>query len=162
MNEKIPVMINMLAIAHYDQMPDFPIQFMTGGQLQLIRENEMILRYRETQPENEDGPAVTSDITLTLTPQRITMEREGDFRNTMVFARGLRFEGIYSTPYGDMNMGVFSREARFRYADGHGSVHLKYDLEFSGTLTSTNELHLEFIQESMRKRDGKRNEKVDK
>ena len=162
MNEEIPVMINMLAIAHYDQMPDFPIQFMTSGQLKLIRENEMILRYRETQPENEDGPAVISDITLTLTPQRITMEREGDFRNMMVFARGLRFEGIYSTPYGDMNMGIFSREARFSYAEGRGSVHLKYDLEFGGTLTSTHELHLEFVQESIRKRDGKKDEKADK
>ena len=162
MNEEIPVMINMLAIAHYDEMPDYPIQFMTRGRLQLIRENGMVLRYRETQPEDEDGPAVTSDITLTMTPQRITMEREGVFRNTMVFAKGMRFEGVYSTPYGDMKMGVFTREARCAHADGRGSVHLKYDLEFHGSLASTNELHLEFVQESGRKKDGKKNEKTDK
>ena len=161
MKEETQVLINLLAIAHYDQMPDYPIQFMTVGRLQNLRDGEMILRYQETQPEDEDGPAATSDITLFLSPKRVTMERSGDFHNTMVFAKGQRFEGIYSTPYGEMPMAVFSREATSRFADGRGSVHLKYDLEFQGSLTSTNELHLEFFQEKPKRKDEGPHEKAD-
>ena len=32
-NKQTPVFINLLAIARYDQMPDYPIQFMTTGKL---------------------------------------------------------------------------------------------------------------------------------
>lgn len=161
MKDEMPVLINLLAIAHYDQMQDYPIQFMTVGTMQKTRDGELILRYQETQPEDADGPALTSNITLHLTPRRVTMERTGDFHNTMVFARGQRFEGIYSTPYGDMPMAVFAREADSRFADGKGSVHLKYDLEFQGTLASSNELHLEFFQEDKRREGGISHEKTD-
>ena len=40
----------------------------------------------------------------------MTMERKGDFSNTMVFAKGQRFEGVYHTPYGEMDMAVFTRK----------------------------------------------------
>ena len=161
MKDETSVMINLLAIAHYEQMPDYPIQFMTTGKLQTLRDGEMILRYEETQPEDSDGPAMTSQITLHMTPKRVTMERTGDFHNTMVFSKGQRFEGIYSTPYGEMPMAVFSREAKARYAGGKGSVHLKYDLEFQGTLASSNELHLEFFPEEKTRKAGDANETTD-
>ena len=161
MKEEKRVLINLLAIAHYDQMPDYPIQMMTIGKLQTLPDGQMILRYQENEPDDEDGPTKPSDITLFLSPKRVTMERRGEFNNTMVFAKGQRFEGIYSTPYGDMPMAVFSREATARFRDGRGAVHLQYDLEFQGGLASTNELHLEFFQEEKHSKGGKTHEKAD-
>lgn len=161
MKDETSVMINMLAIAHYEQMPDFPIQLMTTGKLQTLRDGEMILRYQETQPEDTDGPEMTSEVTLHLTPKRVTMERTGDFHNMMVFSPGKRFEGMYSTPYGEMPIAVFSREAKTRYTGERGSVHLKYDLEIQGNLASSNELHLEFFPEEKARKAGNANETTD-
>ena len=161
MKDEIPVLINLLSIAHYDQAPDFPVQFMTKGVLSTLREGGWLLTYQETQTEDEDSPAITSDIALMMTPKQVTMTRSGPFRNMMVFSKGRRFEGIYSTPYGEMPMAVFAREVESGYAEGRGSLHLKYDLEFQGMLASVNELHMEFISEDNQRKGGTENEKAD-
>ena len=106
MDKRKPVFINLLTIARYDHMPDYPIQFMTVGNLDYTNPEEALLQYEETQQDEETGAIMKSDISLALKNGRITMERKGDFSNTMVFAKGQRFEGVYHTPYGEMDMAV--------------------------------------------------------
>ena len=86
MTHNTPVFINLLAIARYEQMPDYPIQFMTVGNLSYTDKDEAQLDYAESQQDEETGAILKSDISLTLKTGRITMERKGDFSNTMVFA----------------------------------------------------------------------------
>ena len=148
-----PVFINLLAIARYDHMPDYPIQFMTVGNLYYTNPDDAVLQYAESQQDEETGEITKADISLSLRDGQITMERKGDFSNTMVFAKGQRFEGVYHTPYGEMDMAVYTREAACRIGSGDGSVHLKYQLSIQGNYTSTNELHLEYRKdETKRKR----------
>ena len=125
-------------------MPDYPIQFMTVGNLDYTNPEEALLQYEETQQDEETGAIMKSDISLALKNGRITMERKGDFSNTMVFAKGQRFEGVYHTPYGEMDMAVFTKEAACRFGCSEGNIHLKYQLNIQGNYTSTNELHLEY------------------
>ena len=94
--------------------------------------------------DEETGEIMTSDISLSLRNGKITMERKGDFSNTMVFAKGQRFEGVYHTPYGEMDMAVFTKEAACKFGKTEGNIHLKYQLNIQGNYTSTNELHLEY------------------
>ena len=148
MDHHTPVFINLLAIARYDHMPDYPIQFMTVGRLDYRNPDEAVLRYVESQQDEETGGITRSDISLSVRDGRITMERQGDFSNTMVFARGQRFEGVYRTPYGDMDMAVFTREAACSFGQDNGSVHLKYQLHIQGHYVSSNELHLEYKAET--------------
>ena len=72
------------------------------------------------------------------------MERKGDYSNTMVFVKGQRFEGVYRTPYGNMDMAVYTREAACKFGSSEGNMHLKYQLDIQGSYASTNELHLEY------------------
>ena len=144
MNGSTPVFINLLAIARYDRMPDYPIQFMTVGNLSYTSPDEVLLQYVESQQDEETGEIMKADVSLFLHDGRITMERKGDYANTMVFAKGQRFEGIYHTPYGEMDMAVFTREAACRIGNREGSLHLKYQLQIQGNYASTNELHLEY------------------
>ena len=144
MKHNTPVFINLLAIARYEQMPDYPIQFMTVGNLSYTNKDEAQLDYAESQQDEETGEILTSDISLSLRNGKITMERKGDFSNTMVFAKGQRFEGVYHTPYGEMDMAVFTKEAACKFGKTEGNIHLKYQLNIQGNYTSTNELHLEY------------------
>ena len=157
MNRSTPVFINLLAIARYDQMPDYPIQFMTVGNLFYSSPDNVMLQYVESQQDEETGEIMKADISLSLRDGRITMERKGDFANTMVFAKGQRFEGVYHTPYGEMDMAVFTKEAACRFGRSEGNVHLKYQLNIQGNYASTNELHLEYKSEKARKENGKGN-----
>ena len=107
-NQQTPVFINLLAIARYDQMPDYPIQFMTTGKLYYKNPGEALLQYVESQEDEETGEITRADISLSLSDGKVTMQRSGDFSNTMVFSSGKRFEGTYHTPYGEMDMAVFT------------------------------------------------------
>ena len=138
------VLINLLAIARYDNMPDYPIQFMTVGKLYYRKPGEALLEYAESQQDEETGEITVSDISLLVKDGRVTMERRGDFSNTMVFAKGLRYEGVYETPYGSMDMALFTKEATCRIHPDHGAMHLKYQLHIQGNYASSNELHLEY------------------
>ena len=142
-----PVFINLLAIAKYDQMPDYPIQFMTTGKLYYKNPGEALLQYVESQEDEATGAITSADISLSMTDGKITMQRSGDYSNTMVFSNGKRFEGVYRTPYGEVDMAVFTREAACRIGNREGSLHLKYQLQIQGNYASTNELHLEYRAE---------------
>ena len=143
-NSHKPVFINLLAIAKNDHMPEYPIQFMTVGKLFYNRPGEAKLQYVESQQDEETGEITASDISLSVRNGQVTMERRGDFSNTMVFARGQRFEGVYHTPYGEMNMAVYTKEAACSIGSDAGSLHLKYQLNIQGDYSSSNELHLEY------------------
>lgn len=142
-----PVLINLLATARYDQTPDYPIQFMTKGSLSLTPNGGAVIRYTEALQDDDSGETMTAVVSLEMAKDRVTMTRHGDVTNTMVFIPQQRYEGIYQTPYGEMNMGVFSRDVHCRIGPEKGSVHLKYQLDFQGTYASTNELHLEYTAE---------------
>lgn len=147
MNSSTPVFINLLAIARYDHMPDYPIQFMTVGNLSYSGPDDARLQYVESQQDEETGEIIKADVCLSLRDGRITMERKGNFSNTMVFAKGQRFESVYHTPYGEMDMAVFTKEAACRFGQAEGNIHLKYQLNIQGNYASTNELHLEYRAE---------------
>ena len=86
MKNHTPVFINLLAIARYDHTPDYPIQFMTIGNLSYSNPEEALLQYVESQQDEETGEITKSDISLSLRVGKITMERKGVFSSTMVFA----------------------------------------------------------------------------
>ena len=144
---KKPVLINLMAIARYDQMPDYPIQFMTKGMLHYRNPETAVLTYTETQPDDGSGGMIESDIVLNMESHRVTMECRGDYSNTMVFIPGHRYEGVYRTPFGEMGMAVSARSVDCRIGKDKGAVHLKYQLDVQGSYTSTNELHLEYLAE---------------
>ena len=158
MKNDTPVFINLLAIARYDRAPEYPIQFMTVGNLSYAGPDEALLQYVESQQDEETGEIIKADISLSFRDGRITMERKGDFANTMVFAKGQRFEGVYRTPYGEMDMAVFTREAACRLGKSEGNIHLKYQLNIQGSYASTNELHLEYRAEQEKTEKGKETE----
>ena len=145
--ENKPVLINLLATARYDQVPDYPIQFMTRGSLSMLPNGEAVIRYTEALHDEESGETMTALVSLEMGKSRVTMTRHGNVTNTMVFVPLQRYEGVYQTPYGEMNMGVFARDVKCMIGPDKGSVHLKYQLDFQGAYASTNELHLEYTAE---------------
>ena len=138
------VLINLLAIAKYDQAPDYPIQFMTSGTLSMKEEGGAVLEYRETDQDEETGEVSTSLIRLAMEKNQVTMTREGEYSNTMVFMPERRYEGVYQTPFGKMDMAVYSKGVSCDIGKEKGSVHLRYQLALQGAYVSTHELHLEY------------------
>ena len=59
------VLINLLAIARYDNMPDYPIQFMTVGKLSYANSGEALLQYVESQQDEETGEILKNYLART-------------------------------------------------------------------------------------------------
>ena len=146
MAKETPVLINLLAIARYEHAPDYPIQFMTKGILRMGNGDEAVLEYTESSQDEETGEISTAQVSLSLEKDRVTMTRQGECSNTMVFVPDHRFEGVYQTPFGSMDMAVYARGVRCEIGEKKGSVHLKYQINLQGAYASTNELHLEYTE----------------
>jgi len=142
-----PVWINLMAIASYDHMPEYPIQFMTAGKLWYKSPEEALLRYTESMQDEATGEITTNEVSLSVAGGRVLLNREGPVSNSMVFAENQRYEGTYHTPYGEMAMGVMARGVSCDMGPEKGSVHLRYELNLQGAYTSTNELHLAYRAE---------------
>ncbi len=142
---KQPVLINLFSTAHYgDGMPDLPMQLMLKGEL-TVEDRKTMIHYCETDKDEESGQVINTDIQLTVEAQQVMMERKGPFSNTMVFAKGRRFEGIYVTPFGEMDMATYTHAVHCDIAPEKGTIRLKYQLDVQGSYASTNELRLEYV-----------------
>ena len=97
--------------------------------------------YTETQQDYE-----SHDVVLTMDRGIVTMQRSGPFGTSMVFEQGRRFEGVYSTPYGELEMGVYPTRVRYRIEGqrGMGEVNLAYQLDLQGHFAAMHELQIRF------------------
>ena len=146
-SNELPVIINLVSTAKYgEDTPEFPMQLMTKGKVSREKDKTLI-RYTETDKDEETGATVTAEICLTVEDQKVVMERRGAFSNTMVFAKGQRFEGIYVTPYGEMDMATYTHFVQCDVKENKGTVRLRYQLDVQGGYASTNELKLEYSRE---------------
>ncbi len=143
-NRGTTVFINLTSRATYEGGIVYPVQFITSGSLTKTDRERYVLRYRESQEDEATGEIVDSDIELDLSKNQVIMTRVGDFSSMMVFSRDRRFEGRYRTPYGDMEMAVFTRKLKCDLGEKEGSVHLEYQLHLQGNYASSNELHLAY------------------
>ncbi len=146
-NLPAPVLINIVTVAHYENGMDFPLQFITRGVLNSPGKGMIQLDYTESLEDEETGRPVESQIRLVIEKGRITMTREGEFSSMMVFSRDRRFEGSYRTPYGEMEMAVYTLSLSADTGEERGSIHARYHLELQGSYASTHEIHLEYTLE---------------
>lgn len=85
------------------------------------------------------------NCTTTLRVQnknKITMTRSGDFITEMVIEQGKRHNSHYSTPTGNLFMGVFARKVDSRITHSGGSLSFSYTIDFNSDFASLNELNV--------------------
>ena len=143
----IPVVLTLMARSQTaPDNPGDPMRLMTTGQLS-VTGGMYILQYKETQPD--DGS--THDVVLQMQPDHVVMTRLGDFGTSMAFAKGKRFQGVYHTPYGDLEMAIYATKVNCSLTPEKGRVHLVYQLDMQGSFAAMNELKLEYVASEAKK-----------
>lgn len=103
------VLLSVVGIAQdvgADEASD-EMRLVTTGELS-GKDDAWSLRYTETQPDT----AETHKVTFTMQDGVVTMSREGDYRTSMIFSQGNRYESSYNTPYGALDMGIFPTQVK--------------------------------------------------
>lgn len=139
------VLVTLLGAAKNERgEAEEPIRLMTTGELKNTPSGA-ILRYQESQTDDSDGSVMTQDIILMMQPGRVSMNRLGDFGTSMVFVKDRRFEGVYRTPYGEMDMALYATQVDVYLEEDRGSVYLEYQLDFAGGFVSMHTMKLEYV-----------------
>lgn len=101
------------------------------------------VKYEET--DNELSGCVT---TLRVeAPNKISMLRSGKYTTEMVFEKDRRHICYYSTPFGEMMMGIYSRKVVSELDENGGFINFSYTIDFNNELVSENELMISVKEE---------------
>ncbi len=121
-----------------EEEPDV-IRLVTTGQLKKTPQGHR-LTYTETDPESGEG----QDIVIDVAGKRVTMTRGGSYGTTMVFEKDRRFDGQYTTPWGNMSMGIYTTRTDFSLNRDEGHLDLDYQVDLQGRFAAMHHLKLHF------------------
>jgi uncharacterized beta-barrel protein YwiB (DUF1934 family) len=124
-------------------MPEDTIKMFTTGFLSGDNDHWR-LRYTETSPDTQEK----NPVTLTMEDGSVVMSRGREKDTSMVFTQGSRYEGVYRTPYGELDMAIFPRLVRYRIGQDSGEIALNYQLDFQGEYASDHELRILYANKS--------------
>ena len=95
-----------------------------------------VLTYQESEVTGLEGTQTT--ILVDTVTEQVTMMREGEINTQMVFQHGRRHISMYSTPYGNMTIGVNARHVMVDMDENGGDLELDYDIEIDHSVSGRN------------------------
>lgn len=109
-----------------------PVTLTAAGTLETRDSGVWVLRY---QGENAQWN------TVTVEPERVTVDQQGEIRYQMVFETGQRHSGQYKTPYGAMEMTVATHSLEHSVGE-KSTLSIVYHLILGGMETERTQLRL--------------------
>lgn len=123
--------------SHVSQGEKGGSEFTSVGSFQWEENGDYRLSYRETDPSM--GGAVTT-IAVSDNAARIEMTRSGPFGTQLIMEKNRRHVCLYHTPYGELNLGIYTGFIKSVMGPAGGTLRFCYTLDFSTGLASENEL----------------------
>lgn len=125
---------------HKNEGEDSSFELTTSGTYE-DAEDGFYLTYDEADEELEG-----SLTRLFVSRQgKIQMSRTGKYNTEMVFEPQQRHSCFYSTPFGELMMGIYTKSIAFEPRENGGRLRFAYTIDFNNDLASENELDISFI-----------------
>ena len=138
------VLLSITGVSKTNGIPDDAIKMFTTGYLS-GEGDSWKLRYSETSPDDIKDK---NHVTLMMSNGMITMTNSQNKGADMFFVRGSRYQGVYRTPYGDLDLAVFPSVVDYRIGRDSGEINLSYQLDFDGPYASDHERHILYADKS--------------
>ena len=119
---------------HLQDGEEYTSELTTAGEFELTDGGCRIV-YKETDEELLD--CVT---TLTADSKKISMVRSGRYNTEMIIELDRRHSCYYSTPYGEMLMGIYCKFIENNIGESGGTLSFAYAIDFNNVPASENEL----------------------
>ncbi len=130
---------------HLQDGEEYTSELTTAGEFELTEGGCKIV-YKETDEE-------LLDCVTTLTVEngkKVSMLRSGRYNTEMIIELERRHSCYYSTPYGEMLMGIYCKYIENNVVESGGTLGFAYTIDFNNVPASENELFIsvtEKIQE---------------
>ncbi len=115
------------------------IEFSTDGRFG-IKDGSYFISYDESGLLDIEGQIKT---TLYVKPDNtVVLQRKGSYNSRMVIEKGVRTNCFYSTPVGDLLLGIFGEKVLSNLNENGGSVALTYLIDADSKLLSRNKVNI--------------------
>ena len=122
---------------HFQDGEEYSCELTTSGRFE-ITENGCTVIYNETDEEMTNC-LTTLDV---VGSQKITMTRSGKYNTEMVIEKDRRHTCFYSTPYGELIMGIYAKMISNQIDENGGTLKFAYTIDFNNDLASENDLDI--------------------
>ncbi len=130
---------------HIQDGEELTAELTTSGSFELT-ENGCVVIYKETDEEMTD--CVTRlDVTGS---QTVTMTRTGKYNTEMIIEKERRHTCFYSTPFGELIMGIYANSVINNIDENGGTLSFSYTIDFNNSPASENELHIKVTEAVIR------------
>ncbi len=115
------------------------IEFTTDGRFG-IKDGSFFLSYDESRLLEVEGEVKT---TVFVKPDNsVVMQRTGAYNSRMVIEKGVRSNCFYSTPMGQLSLGVFGEKVSSNLSENGGDVTMNYTIDTDLKLLSRNRVNI--------------------
>ena len=140
----IPVLISIGSLAHREEVSeDEKMTMLVSGELELT-DDRAVIRYEESIDES----IPPQKVEVIIEDESVTMMRGGAYATQMVFRMGSRYEGLYQTPYGDMELAVYSTRVDYDIGEDGGTLELSYQLDLNGKFAAVHDMELKLFPQN--------------
>ena len=115
------------------------IQFTTDGRFG-IKNGSFFISYDESRLLEVDGEVKT---TVFIKPDNsVVMQRNGAYNSRMVIEKGVRSNCFYSTPMGQLSLGIFGEKVMSSLTENGGNLVMNYTIDTDLKLLSRNRVNI--------------------
>ena len=107
-----------------------------------LEDDKSIIEYIENNEET--GPEETT-ITV-FGNDTVSIIRHGQFSSEMMIEKNTRHHTLYSTPYGELTMGIYGNQVDWSADERGGVLKMRYSLDFNNGFVSENTMII-YIEE---------------
>ncbi len=115
------------------------IEFTTDGRFG-VKDGGFYISYDESQMLDTDGEVKTK--IYINSDNSVLLQRTGAIKNRILIENGKRNNCFYSTPLGDINLGIYGESVEHDLTADGGYLKLKYSVDTNFLLISKNEVNI--------------------
>ena len=123
------VIISIRGTQDYSGTDPDTMELVTEGKL-AVQDGALCLSYEESELTGMEGTTTVFQVE----PEKVTLLRLGSVQSEMVFEEGRHHMSLYSTPYGNMEIGVRARRLNSTLELTGGRLEIDYDIEINHML----------------------------
>lgn len=134
MSEQINnAMISIHSRQEYEDAAPDSVDLTTAGALSRTEQGYCVT-YEESVLTGLEGTRTSLDIT----PKRVVLTRTGGLNSQIVFETGVRHLSLYTTPMGNLEVGVATRRLHSTMGDNGGRLEVDYSIDIDHQLAGEN------------------------
>ncbi|NLB91043.1 MAG: DUF1934 domain-containing protein [Clostridiales bacterium] len=135
------VLVSVKGVSIHEENSQEEISLLTVGRLCFISEEEIILQYDEVDLETQK----TSHTKILINAKQVTMTKTGDYGSNMLFEKGKNMQSRYRTPFGDLEMNIYTTKTEIDLLKDRGEIFLQYQLTIQNSFSAMHEIEIFYI-----------------